>query len=81
MNQAHPSPGQTRIRQSEIRIYRNWLSDAMTKPKQRNSVVLRLIELSRERQAEFEELKQILGPNGLGLLDNIRIRTTEDAGG
>ncbi len=55
----------------EEQDYQRWLSDRAGTPEQGFSVVMRLWEISKERPDEFDELKQLVGSDGLGIIEEI----------
>lgn len=55
-------------------LYEDWKSRYRSDGEITESVLLRLIYLWQEDQERFDELIQILGPNGLDVLESIEIR-------
>jgi predicted ATPase len=58
------------VRQSD---YQEWLTQGRRASESGNELLLRLVDMSLNRPGEFDDLKQLLGPNGLGLIDSIRV--------
>ncbi len=54
--------------------YLQWLAGYRDSPDPNAPVVYRLLDMWLERREDFQELKSLVGPNGLGLIDNIDIK-------
>jgi len=60
--------------------YEDWLVHYRATGDPGPSVLMRLLHVALDRQADFEEIRSLLGPDGLGLLANIDARTFEGRG-
>jgi predicted ATPase len=53
--------------------YKEWLSQAENLSSEKDSLVMRLLHMSIDRRDDFDELNQLLGAKGLGILSSIEI--------
>jgi ABC-type branched-subunit amino acid transport system ATPase component len=53
--------------------YAKWLAEQARSPDPSSSVVMRLIDMSQRKPDRFDELKQLVGENGLSILGDIRV--------
>jgi predicted ATPase len=61
--------GPISVRQSE---YQEWLTQRRGAGSPVDPLVMRLLDMRLNRPDEFDEVQQLLGPNGLGLIGSIR---------
>lgn len=54
--------------------YEEWLSRNRTNEPASNSIVFSLIHTYLKDKPKFDEIEQLLGPRGLGLIDNIEVQ-------
>ena len=59
-------------------LYQRWLSEYQLTGHAGQSVVIRILHAFYEQKARFDELSSLLGPDGLGLLEEIRVGTAHD---
>jgi predicted ATPase len=62
--------GPTYVRDSD---YQEWLAQRRRAKAPVAELLMRLVDMNLKRPDEFEELKRLLGPNGLGLIDSIGV--------
>ncbi|MDM8558425.1 ATP-binding protein [Candidatus Parabeggiatoa sp. HSG14] len=55
--------------------YVNWLNKSQNQFDVNSSVIMRLLHLSLERQEEFEEIKTLVGQEGLDIIKDIKVDT------
>jgi hypothetical protein len=58
-------------------MYEGWLVHYRATGDPGPSVLMRLLHVALERQEDFDEIRSLLGPDGLGLLDDVDLRTYE----
>ncbi|MDQ6990343.1 MAG: AAA family ATPase [Mariprofundaceae bacterium] len=54
-------------------VYFKWLSEFQSSPDPECSVIMKLIHMWKDKEEKFEELKSLLGQNGLSIINDIRI--------
>ena len=57
--------------------YSKWLSNYRTSPDTKSSVIMKIVHLWKEEKEKFDELKELLGQNGLSIINDIRIDSFE----
>lgn len=55
--------------------YLEWLNERSKRRKANESVTFRILQMALERKNDFQVLEEMLGPNGLGLIDKIDVQT------
>jgi len=58
--------------------YKEWLNQYHNRPDANTSVMMRLLHLSRSKKEDFEEIKILLGDNGLKLITDIVVYNHND---
>jgi hypothetical protein len=57
--------------------YKRWIANYEAARDTGDSVIMRLLHMAITNHASFDELQSLMGPNGLGLIDSILLRTLE----
>jgi energy-coupling factor transporter ATP-binding protein EcfA2 len=57
--------------------YENWLANYQGRPDPTTSVTMRLLHMEQEAKEDFKELKELVGSDGLGIIEDIVIYSTE----
>jgi hypothetical protein len=60
--------------------YAKWQVEQSLSPNPNSSVLMRLVHMSQHVAPQFDELRHLLGPEGLGLLKNIEVQQLQLGG-